>query len=44
MAAGMIQEMSQDGGLQTYNPFKGTSLIHSLFGSAAGYGAGNYQN
>jgi hypothetical protein len=32
MAAGMIQETGQDGGLQTYTPYKRPSLIKALFG------------
>jgi len=32
MAAGMIQETGQDGGLQTCTPYKRPSLIQALFG------------
>ena len=32
MAAGMIQETGQDGGLKIYNPYIRPSLIQALFG------------
>jgi hypothetical protein len=32
MAAGMIQKTGQEGGLQTYTPYKRPSLIQALFG------------